>query len=286
MEEHISMCSSEAIHFDCNQLKNVLAAVESRPVRTVLIIQEEEEKKVRFRTNEEKEDEADIVGTVPTRNEISLEEREKIWWTAAEYHGIRLGAKFITKDIRKREKSLVHGIEEAYARALHLACTLSDSEYELLMKNCMAQAVCMKPWCKRELSARGLECYTSHKHRYERAEFAEETRVAVLRLARTKTATEDQLSIFYKEYARSAAIFARFCGEVDYHVSFNKQNTTARECVVPAINDEESTRTMERLASSSQSQEVAHALKKPSEGRLMVQQMTQSQRAADPTTPS
>lgn len=276
IEENI-MCSSETIHFDFNKMKNVLAAVEHRRIRLSgsHSVKEERRQVVRFRP-----DEAVIVGTVPTRTEISEEERKETWWSAAEYHGIRLGTKFITKDIRKREKGLVHGIEEAYARALHLACTLSDGEYELLMNNCTAQALCMKPWCEREISARGLECYTSKKHRYERAEFAEETRVAVLKLAKTKTATEDQLSIFYKEYARSAAIFARLCGEVDYQVSFNKQQkNSSRRAHVTSINDEAGTEVREHLLSLSNSQESVQEIKKPSEGRLMVQQLTQSQRA-------
>ncbi|GAX11766.1 hypothetical protein FisN_7Lh147 [Fistulifera solaris] len=247
-----AMCSSETIDFDCEKVILVFAPVANRDVGPPKAVRG----MVRFRPNE-----ADIVGTVPLRKDITEDEKRQIWWTAAEYQGIRLGAKFITKDLRKREKSLVRGIEEAYARALHLACTLSDGEYELLMKNCASQALCMKSWCARDLSARGLECYTSHKHRYERAEFAEETRVAVLKLARTKTATEDQLSVFYKEYARSAAIFARFCGEIDSHVSPNDPPDTHRkQCPAGPLSTQES---------------LEHVLKKPSQGRLMVQQLTQ-----------
>jgi hypothetical protein len=258
-----AMCSTETIDFDCEKLIHVFAPVAHREVGAPKVAG-----KVRFRPNE-----ADIVGTVPLRKDIAEDEKRQIWWTAAEYHGIRLGAKFITKDLRKREKSLVRGIEEAYARALHLACTLSDGEYELLMKNCESQALCMKSWCARDLSARGLECYTSHKHRYERAEFAEETRVAVLKLARTKTVTEDQLSVFYREYARSAAIFARFCGAIDSQVSSNQPDTLGKES--PAVGNDEGVKRAERLARPSNSQEpLEHVRKKPSQGRLMVQQLT------------
>ncbi len=257
------MCSTENIDFDCEKLIHVFAPLNHREINPP-----SKRGKVRFRSNE-----ADIVGTVPLRKDITEDEKRQIWWTAAEYHGIRLGAKFITKDLRQREKSLVRGIEEAYARALHLACTLSDGEYEGLMRNCASQALCMKSWCARELSARGLECYTSHKHRYERAEFAEETRVAVLKLARTKTATEDQLSVFYKEYARSAAIFARFCGEVDSQVSSNHRHPETSRKESPAVSNSE---TIQKPPSPPNSQEsLEHVLKTPSQGRLMVQQLTQ-----------
>lgn len=266
--EENTMCS-EIIDFDCDKLEKVIETVENLELHKNPVNIETTGGGVRFRPRE-----AEIVGTVPTRREISEEEKKETWWTPAEYHGIRLGAKFITKDIRKREKSLVGGIEEAYARALHLACTLSDGDYESLMKNCIGQAFCMKPWCERELSARGLERYTSHKHRYERTEFAEETRAAVLRLASTKSVTEDQLSIFYKEYARSAAIFARFCGEVDYQVTLHKQSTLGRES--PSVNnDDASTQTRERFPSSDSRQDAEHVSRKPSQGRLMIQQLSQ-----------
>ena len=162
-----------------------------------------------------------VVGRVPTRESLSKEEIQETWWSSTEYHGIRLAAKFLTKEVRKRDKSVVAGIEEAYARALHLACTLSDDDYELMMENCQSNALCLKEWCSRGISARGLERYTSQKHRFERTEFAEETRAAVLRLAGNDSVSADQLAVFYREYARSAAIYARFCGDADEHVSKN-----------------------------------------------------------------
>jgi hypothetical protein len=155
-------------------------------------------------------------GTKQHRNDLSIDEIQDSWWSAKEYHGIRLGAKFLTKDIRSRDKDLVTGIDEAYARALHLACSLSDEDFDDLVADCSSQSLCLAPWCARNLSARGLERYTSKKHRFERSEYATETRAAVLRLAQNKNVSANDLSVFYKEYARSAALYARFCGQADY----------------------------------------------------------------------
>jgi hypothetical protein len=210
---------------------------------------------------------AEIVAIIPTRDSLSEDEKKEAWWTPTEYHGIRLGAKFLTKEVRKRDKDLIAGIEEAYARALHLACTLSDEGYEELMADCGSQVNCMKGWCARNISARGLERYTSQKHRYERSEFAEETRAAVLRLAGNDTVTAEQLSVFYKEYARSAAVYARFCGEADYLVTITAASTTATTTSIqPALSTPQHAPNRRDLISRSN---------EPSRGRLMVRQMSQ-----------
>ena len=142
------------------------------------VIRRTKKKRLRFATAE-----SEIVGTISSREDMTAEEIRNMWWSTPEFNGIRLGAKFVTKDVRSRDKSLVEGIEEAYARALHLACSLSDDDFAYLMANCKDQAVYLLPWCERTLSARGLERYTSRKHRYDRTEYAQETRAAALRLA-------------------------------------------------------------------------------------------------------
>lgn len=208
------------------------------------------------------------------RDELSEEEIRETWWSSTEYHGIRLGAKFLTKEIRKHDRESIVGIEEAYARALHLACTLSDADYEEMMADCRGQAICMQAWCDRKISPRGLERYTSAKHRVDRAEFADETRAAVIRLARTGTVSADQLSVFYKEYARSAAIFARFCGEADYLVT--------KSFDLEEMGEEPTSSKAEKSSSASRSSRIPprqvsfdSRSSEPSQGRILVRELSQ-----------
>lgn len=209
-----------------SKLTSLTEAVESLAMERADPAKDMPRKTVRFAPVE-----SQVVCCVPTRASLGEEEVQETWWSSTEYQGIRLGAKFLTRDVRKRDKHLIKGIEEAYARALHLACTLSDEDYEHLMLECANQVGCMWGWCDRNLSARGLERYTSQKHRFERAEFAEETRAAVLRLSANASVTIEQLAVFYKEYARSAAIYARFCGEADYSVSYACQSLTGKSTI-------------------------------------------------------
>ena len=218
-----------------------------------------------------------VVGTLPMREELSTDEVSGTWWSESEYQGFRLGAKFLTKDVRSREKDLIVGIEEAYARALHFACTLSDDDYDELMADCSGQVLCLQPWCARKISARGLERYTSRKHRFERTEFAEETRAAVLRLSQNQGISDEQLSVFYREYARSAAIYARFCGEADYAVtkalaaeSKAKNKDTASTKVTATGNRP----TLSRQPSCDR-RDMLRRSKEPSRGRLLVRELSQ-----------
>ena len=248
--------------------------------------------------------EADVVCIVKPRDDLTADEMGDIWWTSAEFNGIRLGAKYLTKDVRTRDKALVAGIEECYARALHLSCSLSDQDFEDLVINCKRQAVCLRPWCERSLSARGLERYTSRKHRYDRTEYAMETRAAVLRLAKNNTVSQEELSVFYQEYSRSALLYARFCGEADRSAAKDHQrsNSTSRrrnrttsssmtssaapssDASVPTESSSESTASSCAAlpVSMETRRDILQKSQEHSRGRLLVQEL--SQRRLEATT--
>jgi len=157
-----------------------------------------------------------VVCEVPARCDVPDEEKKETWWLAKEYHGIRLAAKLVTREVRMNEKELVQRIDEAFSNALHLSCTLGDEDFKVTVNDPTAYANCLHDWCARPVSGRGLERYTSLKHRVERTEFAKEARAAVLRLARNNEVNAEQLSEFYREYSRSALMYARLTGHADW----------------------------------------------------------------------
>ena len=244
------------------------------------MIHKKSRRHIRFATME-----AEVVGYVPMRSDLTADEVRDTWLSTSEYQGIRLGAKFLTKDVRARDKELVSGIDEAYARALHLACSLSDEDYDDVIQDCSSQTTCLKPWCERNISARGLERYTSKKHRYERSEYAVETREAVLRLAQSSEVTEEELSLFYREYARSAALYARFCGQADNAVVAGDPTLNREDLSVTFKTDDgcltNSNSTLPTVSSSASTlspcdrKDLMRRSKEPSRGRLLVRELSQ-----------
>jgi len=128
------------------------------------------------------------------------------WWSPKEYMSIRKHAKFLIQC----SNTECEGMSEAYARALHMACSLSDGDLQTVLQQCSDQIHCMLVWVSG--ASRGLERY----HQPERLEFAAEARSALLRVASQVSA--DELAVFYSEYSKSAALYARFCGQADAHV--------------------------------------------------------------------
>jgi hypothetical protein len=158
-----------------------------------------------------------VVGHVVTRGEMTAEERSGAYLTQADMHKIRSDAKFVTRYYAAREAGTIRQIDRAYASIMEMSLSFeSDRQYEeYLRRDTLEEAGGFHEWCRKKISSRGLERYTSLKHRRERTEFASEARKAVLRLATNPSVPREDVALFYYEYARSATLLARLMGEAD-----------------------------------------------------------------------
>jgi hypothetical protein len=187
---------------------------------------------------------AQVVGYVPSVEEMTADERLAAFMNSHDLQRTRLDAKHVTRHYRSKDTQVIQQIDEAYAKAVGISCsflanktskgidddcsTSQDStteadSYERFMREGVKQIAeeFLTQWACKKVSGRGLERYTSAKHRAERAEFAIQSRRAVLRLTTSPDITTDQIAGFYEEYARSATVYARMTGEADANAAIH-----------------------------------------------------------------
>jgi hypothetical protein len=157
------------------------------------------------------------VAPVVSRRDMSEEEFQQRYWTPEEFETIKTSARLATRDIVKYNKRGVNLIDSVYKSVVSLTNSLDDEQLEALMNDPSELARSLHAWQSRAVG-RGLEKYASLVHREDRAEVAEESRCSVLSFTQSARVNFDEVASFYKEQARSAALYARLVGEADAQV--------------------------------------------------------------------
>lgn len=203
---------------------------------------------------------------------IAADEKFDIWWTPREFQAIRSEAKLITREIRECEPHIIADIEHTYTTALHLSCTLDDSSYDSLLRDPSGYSGCLREWNDDSCGGRGLEKYTSMKHRYERSAFAKEARAAVIRLHNNPDLHPHEIAAFYKDYSRASCIYARLTGVSDAEIIKESESIAMDTCSVATPKDHAHIRSSFNLPSPTSSMAMLDCIAETKESNPFVSQ--------------
>jgi hypothetical protein len=161
-----------------------------------------------------------VIGTVISREDYTVEEKKRCWWSAREVSKSRTLSLCLIHTFRERGQHFIKLIDDSLMVAQCLSTSLVDKEVDSLLKDPSNYTSKLETWALNGGEfCRGLERRISVFQKRECTATVREIRGMVLDTQRMGVSSEEAAKM-YAEQSLASRIYARWMGEADYSSAY------------------------------------------------------------------
>jgi hypothetical protein len=160
-----------------------------------------------------------VIGTVLSREDYTVKEKNVCYWSKKERSVLRANALQQIITLRERGQHCMVLLDDSLQVAQYLSKSLADKEVDSLLTDPSNYTSKLEAWSLNGQGRRGLEKHISVFQKRERSATAREIRGMVLDTQRMGVSRKEAAEV-YAEQSLASRIYARKMGDADYNSTY------------------------------------------------------------------